>query len=228
MANKEQLKALIDSYFQDDKERFITIALQVAATAAKKGQSNLARELKEVIDKGREQLDEKNKNKVVQLKSLKGESLNLLSVDHPTVYLRDVVFDNETDLKLRKIIKEQLQRNRLKEFSLKPVTKLLLVGPPGTGKTLTAKILASELKVPLFTVQFENLISKYMGESASKLKVIFDEIKRTRGVYLFDEFDAIGAKRTKDNDVGEIRRVLNSFLQMFEALETDSIVICRS
>lgn len=228
MANKEQIKALLDSYFEQDNERFVTVALQVAATAAKKGNSDLARELKDIIDKGRSKKKEKDENKVLKFSKLNSELINLLSVSYPETELRNVVFSSETDAMIRKVIKEQFQRFKLKEYNLVPASKLLLVGPPGTGKTLTAKILASELKLPLYTVQFEGLLSKYMGESAAKLKLIFEQITSERAVYLFDEFDAIGSSRDKDNDVGEIRRVLNSFLQFLEQQNSDSIIVAAT
>ena len=103
--------------------------------------------------------------------------------------------------------------------------KLLLIGPPGTGKTMTASALAGELGLPLFTIQLDGLITKYMGETAAKLRLVFDAIRSTRGVYLFDEFDALGGERGHKNDVGEIRRVLNSFLQFLELDESDSLII---
>jgi SpoVK/Ycf46/Vps4 family AAA+-type ATPase len=93
-------------------------------------------------------------------------------------------------------------------------SKLLLEGDPGTGKTMTASVIAYELNIPLYTIQIEHLISKYMGETSAKLKKVFEQIKEYRGVYLFDEFDAIGSDRTYDNDVGEMRRILNSFFNI--------------
>lgn len=104
----------------------------------------------------------------------------------------------------------------------------MLIGPPETGKTLTASVLASELGLPLFIVKLESLMTKYMGETAGKLRLIFDAIQQTRGVYLFDEFDSIGSQRGNTNDVGEIRRVLNSFLQMIEQDTSDSLLIAAT
>jgi len=78
---------------------------------------------------------------------------------------------------------------------------------------MTAAALSGE---PLFTIQLDGILTKYMGETAAKLRLVFDVIQSTRGVYLFDEFDAIGGRRTSTNDVGEIRRVLNSFLGFLE------------
>jgi SpoVK/Ycf46/Vps4 family AAA+-type ATPase len=93
---------------------------------------------------------------------------------------------------------------------------------------MTAAALAGEMSLPLFTIQLDGVITKFMGETAAKLRLVFDAIRTTRGVYLFDEFDAIGGRRTASNDVGEIRRVLNSFLLFLEQERSDSLVIAAT
>ena len=93
---------------------------------------------------------------------------------------------------------------------------------------MSAAALAGELGLPLFAIQLDGLITKYMGETAAKLRLIFDAVQQTTAVYLFDEFDALGGERGTRNDVGEIRRVLNSFLQFLEQDESDSIVIAAT
>ena len=93
---------------------------------------------------------------------------------------------------------------------MSPLRKLLFQGPPGTGKTMTAAALAGELSLSLFTIQLDALITKYLGETAAKLRLIFDASRQTRSVYFFDEFDALGGERAARNEVGEIRRVLSS------------------
>jgi SpoVK/Ycf46/Vps4 family AAA+-type ATPase len=130
--------------------------------------------------------------------------------------------------RLDRVILEHRQRETLLMYNLSAIRKLLLVGPPGTGKTMTVQALAGELKLPLMTVLLEGTISKFMGETASKLKLIFDAMETIPGIYFFDEFDAIGAKRNMGNDVGEIRRVLNSFLQLLENDRSDSLIIAAT
>jgi SpoVK/Ycf46/Vps4 family AAA+-type ATPase len=127
--------------------------------------------------------------------------------------------------RLERVILEQRQRERLRSHGFAPLRKLLFIGPPGTGKTMTASALAGELGLPLFTIQLDGLITKFMGETAAKLRLVFEAIESTRGVYLFDEFDALGGRRSAGNDVGEIRRVLNSFLQFLEQDDSESLVI---
>ena len=106
--------------------------------------------------------------------------------------------------------------------------KILIEGNPGTGKTYTASVIASELNLPLYTVQMDKVVTKFMGETSAKLRQIFDSISMSTGVYLFDEFDAIGADRNLDNEVGEARRILNSFLQFIEQDDSDSIIIAAT
>jgi SpoVK/Ycf46/Vps4 family AAA+-type ATPase len=93
---------------------------------------------------------------------------------------------------------------------------------------MTAAALAGELHLPLFTTLYESIIGKFMGETASRFRVIFDAMSVTKGVYLFDEFDAIGTQRTTGNDVGEIRRILNSFLMFLENDNSQSIIIAAT
>jgi len=130
---------------------------------------------------------------------------------------------------LDSILRQQRKRDWLREHGKTPNRRLLFVGPPGSGKTMAAEALAGELNLPLFVIRLEGLITRYMGETAAKLRLIFDETARRRGVYLFDEFDAVGGQRTATNDVAEMRRVLNSFLQfMEEGNSTDSVIICST
>jgi SpoVK/Ycf46/Vps4 family AAA+-type ATPase len=139
-----------------------------------------------------------------------------------------MVLPDALEQRLKRIVTEQRQHHRLLGHGLRPRRKILLIGPPGTGKTMTAAALAGELTLPLFTIMFDSLITRFMGETAAKLRLVFDAMAQTRGVYFFDEFDAIGARRAERNDVGEIRRVLNSFLQFLEKDDTNSLIIAAT
>lgn len=225
MASADQLKALLQSHIKGDESQFYSIAMQLAAHEAKVGHGRLAKELREIIDKAK---SEANRLQPIPLTKPRGELSGLLSVDYPKLRLKDMVLSSEIERRLKRLIKEHAQIRKIRAHGLSPRKKLLLIGPPGTGKTLTASVLAGELGLPLFVVRLDSLMTKFMGETAGKLRLIFDAITQTRGVYLFDEFDSIGSQRGMANDVGEIRRVLNSFLQMTEQDDSDSLLIAAT
>lgn len=229
MANAEQLKALVKSHIERDDQHFYSVAMQVAAREAKVGHGKLAQELRDMIDAAKARVSSAEvKGNLVPLARPRGELANLLTVAYPKNRLADMVLDEEVAEQLGRILKEQKHHLRIREHGLSPRRKLLLVGPPGTGKTMTASVLAGELGIPLFSVRLDALITKFMGETAAKLRQIFDAISEVRGVYFFDEFDSIGSQRGLANDVGEIRRVLNSFLQMIESDQSHSLILAAT
>src|SRR5690606_5000356 len=140
----------------------------------------------------------------------------------------DMVLDKQVKLSLDRVIEEQRKIELLRQHNLTPRRKLLLTGSPGCGKTMTAQALAGELGLTVFIIRLDGLISKFMGESIAKLRMIFDAMEDHRGVYLFDEFDSIGSQRDQGQDVGEIKRVLNSFLINIEKDQSNSIVIAAT
>lgn len=227
MATANQIKALLQSHVKGDDERFITIATQVAAHEARQGHTKLANELKQLIDEAKAKKNTA-RNNVLTVIQPKPELAAILAVSQPRLRLSDLTFSAEQRRVFERIIHEYRQQAKLRSRNLEPRRKLLLYGPPGTGKTATASALAHELKLPLFTIRLDGLITKFMGETASKLRLVFDAIRTTRGLYFFDEFDAIGSDRHSPNDVGEIRRVLNSFLQFLEQDDSDSMIVAAT
>lgn len=225
MASADQLKALLKSHVEGDDERFYSVAMQVAAHEAKLGHGRVAEELRSLVDAAKRR---RGPRTAVPISKPRGELSELLTASQPQARLSDMVLDDALAAQLRRVIREQRHAGRLLENGLSPRRKLLLYGPPGTGKTLTGAVLAGELGLPLLQVRLDGLITKYMGETAVKLRQVFDATNQTRGVYFFDEFDAIGSQRGLNNDVGEIRRVLNSFLQMIEQDRSHSLIVAAT
>jgi SpoVK/Ycf46/Vps4 family AAA+-type ATPase len=230
MGASEQIKSLIKHFGEGDDERFISSALQIAAAEAQKGHTDLAQELKSLIDKARLQRNHSfaDRSKTIPILPSQRDLKELLDVFQPVIKLRDMVLDISTKSSLENLIEEQKKWQLLRQYNLQPKRKLLLTGPPGCGKTMTAQALAGELGIPVFIVRLDGLVSKFMGESIAKLRVIFDAMANHRGVYLFDEFDSIGSHRNIGQDVGEIKRVLNSFLINIEKDQSNSIIICAT
>lgn len=229
MATAQQIKALVESYIQRDDSRFRTVAMQIAAHSAKHGKKQLAEELRALLDEAASRRDlHVGPAKVIPIARPSQELSGLLAATYPKTQLSDMVLRDELRGELKRIVSEHRQRERLRSHGLSPRQRLLLVGPPGSGKTMTAFALAGECHLPLMSVQLHSLITKFMGETAAKLHLIFEAMEKTPAVYLFDEFDAIGSVRGAVNDVGEIRRVLNSFLQFLEHHTSDSIIVAAT
>lgn len=222
MATAEQIKSLINSHFSGSDERFATIALQIAAHEARSGRSTVAEDIKRVID------NSKSKSKTVKLNPFQKDLQGLITESSPEKRLNELVISEEIKKRLERILTEYKQRHKLQKFGLSHRRKILLSGPPGTGKTMTASVLANEMHLPLFIVSMDKMVTKYMGETGAKLRLIFDAIKERNGIYLFDEFDAIGAERGNENEVGEMRRVLNAFLQFIENDFSESLIIAAT
>ncbi|WP_420753495.1 AAA family ATPase [Rhodococcus sp. O3] len=228
MATADQVKALVKSHAEGDNSRFYTVALQVAAGAARNGQNRFAQDLRDLVDSLRVQENSRRVTPVVSVAQPRGELAQLLTVSYPDLVLADLVLEQSVRARLDRVLLEQRQGDRLRSHGYLPMRRLLLTGPPGTGKTMSAHVLAGELRLPLFQVRLDGLITKFMGETAAKLRLIFDALSETRGVYLFDEIDALAGERGSSNDVGEIRRVLNSFLQFLEMDQSDSLIVAAT
>lgn len=218
----EHITAMVRSHASGDDSAFYSVALQIAAREARQGHHVLADDIKKAVDASRSA-----RSTVIKLAQPRGDLADLIEVSHPEVALRNLVGPSELRERLKQVIAEQRQRKRLLDHGFDPTHRLLLEGPPGTGKTMTAAVLAHELSLPMFTVRLDSLLSKYMGETAGKLRQVFDAVAQRRGVYLFDEFDALGGDRS-GNDVGEARRILNSFLVFLEQASPESIVIAAT
>lgn len=226
MATGEQIKNLIRAHYQNDTSRFQSISLQIAASEARAGHHKIAKELKSIIDKGSPV--QKNFDKNGMSLSVKDELDGSLQLKFTSVRKNEIVLSPTVQEHLEKVITEHQNALKLSEFGLTPRRKLLFHGLPGTGKTISAAMLATELNMPFYAILLDGLMSKYMGETAAKLRSIFNFISNNKAVYLFDEFDSIGSSRGHGNDIGEIKRVLNSFLVFFEEEQSDSIVIAAT
>lgn len=222
MATADQIKALIRSHVSDDSERFFTLALQVAAHEARQGHTSVAHEIRALVDKARFE------RKRQTISSTPSELDHLIQAELPATPLSSLVLPSGLISRIDRILHEYRQRDKLRSFALRHRRKILLTGPPGTGKTLTARVVAHELKLPLYIVQADRVVTKYMGETGARLRQMFEMIRDREGVYLFDEFDSLGAGRTTGNDVGEMRRVLTALLQFIENDSSDSLIIAST
>jgi SpoVK/Ycf46/Vps4 family AAA+-type ATPase len=227
MAASEMIQELIRAHVAGDSDRFRTIALQLAASEARAGHRKAAGRIRDLVEEERERarpVQESPTPIVRPPRDLRG----VLATSYPKERLRDIVLAAEPERALTRVLREHRSGARLGEWGLLPRRKLLFYGPPGCGKTLAASVLAGELGLPLSRIRVETLFSRYLGETSALLGDVFQEMERVRGVYLFDEFDAIARQRGEMQDVGEAKRVVSTFLQLLDSDVTNSLVIAAT
>lgn len=222
MATADQILSLIRNHLNNDDTQFRKVALQISAVEARSGHAIVARAIQELLNQKKTSLG------TVRLVSKNKDIDDLLLQVDTYDDMTSLVLSQELKEKLDRVIKEYLKKETLSKYGLANRRKLLLYGASGTGKTMTASALAKEFNLPFFVVRTEKVVTKFMGETGQKLGRIFDFINEVPAVYLFDEFDAIGSQRGMDNEVGEQRRILNTFLQLLERDDSDSFIIAAT
>lgn len=218
MATSEQVQALIRSHIRGEHDRFVAVSRQIAAHEEGKGHHAISSSILRILSSR-------------QLEPTRVELGGLLARYEPDRGIEDLVGD-AVKRKLQRILEEQSKRDLLEARGLSPKRKLLLVGPPGSGKTMTAGVLAKELDLPMWLVPLEALIESHMGETARNVKKVFDHVRSHVGVYLFDEFDAIGADRSIAGDgagaSAETRRIVSSLLVLLEQDRSNGFILATT
>lgn len=227
MTSSKQVIAMIRSHAAGDSEQFLSIAEHIAEDATRSGKTKVADEIKLIVENARKSIAAR-RNRPIPIGAPRGELAGLVRATYPEIHLADVVLSEDLRRQIRRLVREHRETEALEQRGLGPRRKFLFSGPPGTGKSMTAAAIAGELRLPLFTILLDGVITKFMGETAAKLRLIFDAMHNIRGVYLFDEVDALASKRAADNDIGEARRMLNSFLQFLEDDESGSVIIAAT
>lgn len=153
----------------------------------------------------------------------------LVVTDTEKIALDDLLFSEENKLALNQTIKEHKYIEELKKYNLKVDNKILLHGHSGCGKTTTAKAIATALNKNIVIINLSTLINAKIGETSKNVKTIFDKAIREKAVLFLDEFDQIGKSRESDDkDVAEMRRLVNTIIQLIDYFPTDSLLICAT
>ncbi len=227
MPTAKHLRSMFQSASNGDTESFKRVAEEIIKEERAKQHHLLANDLERILYGRQTDVNSlKILNHDVPLDKERG--LPLLSVMMPSRSIDDIILSDENRSLIDEILLEQNRKDTLVTYGLKPVDKILFYGPPGCGKTITAEALAYELELPLAILRIDSIVSSYLGETSSNLRSIFDYIKNNRFVVLFDEFDALGRERADISEHGEIKRVVNALLQMFDGYKGDSILIAAT
>jgi SpoVK/Ycf46/Vps4 family AAA+-type ATPase len=228
MARADLLKKLFSSFKAEDREAFFKVANDIIEDERKKNHSILADELKMIIYNGSSQPRRPLSTYSTSAYKDKEREASLFEVLYPEKYLSDIVAAPEIVQQVEQVIKEFSNWDVLLSNGVYPTRRVLFYGPPGCGKTLTAQAIASEIGLPLLYVRFDAVISSYLGETATNIRKVFDYAKNDSFVIFFDEFDAIARSRNDRYEHGEIKRVVNTFLQQLDNFKGKSLVIAAT
>ena len=228
MARADLLKRLFRAYRESDRESFMDIARTIADEERKKHHSVLANELLRILNNGVVAAPSKFFGTLQPPPRDQEKKTPLLEIRHPDRFFRDLVLDTANTQLLFKVMREFVEWDVLEANGLRPSHKLLFCGPPGCGKTVTAEAIAGELGLPLVYVRFDSVVSSLLGETASNLRKVFEYISQDTWIVLFDEFDAIGRSRDDITEHGEIKRVVNSFLQLLDNFRGRSLIVAAT
>lgn len=158
----------------------------------------------------------------------KERNVMLVEIIEPDRDLNSMILSISLRNQIENLIIENKKADLLHSYGLQPARKILFCGPPGCGKTVAASVIAKELHLPLILVRFDAIVSSYLGETASNLRKVFDYARTRPFVLFFDEFDAVGKSRTNFDEHGELKRVVNSFLQIMDSFKGHGITIAAT
>ena len=225
MASGKLLRQLIKTGTEGNLEAFREASEQVIRDERAKKHHLLANDLEKILY-GRSSNNMPEYSLLNErLPKDRERNLPLIQIHNPVRRLEDVVLSEANSSLLDELLEEYHRVEILKSHGLRPSDRLLFCGPPGCGKTVTAEVIASELGLPLVIVRIDSVVSSYLGETASNLRQVFDFASSFPTVTLFDEFDALAKERSDASDHGELKRVVNAFLQMLDDYGGKSLLI---
>jgi len=228
MAKAQLLRQLIKTGTEGNQEAFKRVSEQLIKEERAKNHHLLANDLERILYGRRSAPGTTNSSLLDRIPKDKDRNLPLLQIKEAVRRMEDVVLSDENASLLNELLQEHHRAEALQSHGLYPADRLLFCGPPGCGKTLTAEVLASELGLPLAIVRIDSVVSSLLGETASNLRQVFDFISTIPMVVLFDEFDALAKERADTAEHGELKRVVNAFLQMLDAYEGKSILVAAT
>ena len=222
MARADLLYRLVQSGISDDKSTFRKVVEAVIAEERAKQHMVLAEKLNELLT---------SLPVADRAVSRGGASMPARRMDnlfHEVMLgrkLSDLILPDEVQQICEAVIQEQHRTDLLRSYNLEPRNRILLIGPPGNGKTSLAEAIAEALMVPLLVVRYENVVGTFLGETAGRLKKVFEQAAAQRCVLFFDEFETLGKERGDVHETGEIKRVVSSLLMQIDSLPSHVVVI---
>ena len=233
MARGDLLRKLFRSFSHDERDAFYAAATELIEEEKRKSHTLLARDLEKILHNGNGNgrslvSNSTSHRQYSDIPCDRETGFPLVKIQHYDLTWDAVILNKTNRTILEETVIENRKRDTLRAYGLEPKSKLLLCGPPGCGKTLTAQVLAGLLGLPLLYVDLTAVFSSLLGETATNLKRIFDYVEKAEWVVLFDEFDAIARDRAVANEHGEVKRLVNSLLQLIDLSRSESLFIAAT
>lgn len=233
MSQFDYIKDIAKFGLENDQERLLTVLNEFIEHSKKTKKVNFAIQLQSILKEGIRQQKTSNLTKVgsdTYFNRNEDKEYNDLILEKITsdYRLSNIVANKEILNDLNFFIEEHHQIEVLKRFDLPVANKLLLHGPSGCGKTLASYVVAGELKKMMVVVNLGAIVSSKLGETSKNLSKIFRSAAAEDCIIFIDEFDSLGKVRDYSQDHGEMKRVVNTILQLFDYLPQSSIVIAAT
>lgn len=219
--------------FENDKQKLVDVLQQFVEFSFKSRKVNLALQLQSVLDtasqhntNGISRVEQQGRTRISELSSQPDELvLEKLTSDYTFSHL---VTETRVKEQLSYFVEEHKRSEILKQFDLPMANKVLFYGPSGCGKTLASYVVAGELNKTMVVVNLGGIVSSKLGETSKNLARVFRQAAAENCIIFLDEFDSLGKIRDYDHDHGEMKRVVNTILQLFDYLPQTSMVIAAT
>lgn len=221
-ALSHDIALLVKNQAAGDTDAFFQVALDAAHREQRQGRRNAAQEIRDAVDEAKTQAGQTSDDE----QATDSDVDEFIRVTRPEGKLDELIVSAELIERVRHLLEEHKQADKLRDAGFTPAHRILMEGPAGTGKTATASIIAAELGIPMVTVWLDSLLNAHATtENAPSLSELFTHLARRRAVYLFDVFDSADV-----DEVGghSIRGVFQAFLAFVSALGQGSVAIAAT
>ncbi|MCU4712942.1 ATP-binding protein [Bacillus cereus] len=238
MSKSNYIISMIHSFATEDYEGFVNDCYDLIKFEEEKGNFKIAMKMREALEKSRpkprkvtqaslslEPINNFQVHKTISNLSSKNDDENFFELRKSDTKLEQVILGENVLDSIKDVINQWKNRDKLAKFNLVPQSKVLFYGLPGTGKTFTAYAIAHELNLEVVYINFDSVVSSFLGKTGSNLGKIFKFANSRPCLLLIDELDAIGKMRDDSRELGELKRIVISLLQNLDNLSSQSLVI---
>ena len=217
---------IIEGGLNQDIRKVLNYASVLACNLEKEGDAVFARRIRNALKNQHGSLATLDS---MSSKPVDSETrMDIVEISHPSTQDDHIIFDKYTHEVIETFLTAYKKRDDLLSAGLPARSTLLLYGPPGCGKTSIAKILAERLGLPLITARLDGLVSSLLGSTAKNIRKIFEFASQQPCVLFLDEFDVVAKFRDDKNELGELKRVVNSLIQNIDGFDNASILVAAT